>query len=212
MNLLTIDTLTLGPVQTNCYIVAHEDGKCLIIDPGAESGKIKALLEKNNWEPLAVLLTHGHFDHIGAVDEVRDAYDVPVYVSELEKDWLGKPGLNGSGKYPVIPDMRIGDADLLVGEKEKALTIGPFQIQLFHTPGHSPGSITFGFRDAGFAVVGDTLFRGSIGRTDLVGGNHETLIASIRCSLLTLPAETRIFPGHGPATTPATEQRTNPFL
>ncbi|AQQ55043.1 MBL fold metallo-hydrolase [Planococcus lenghuensis] len=210
--MLTIDILTLGPVQTNCYIVAHEDGNCLIIDPGAESEKIKARLEKKGWTPLAVLLTHAHFDHIGAVDEMREMYDVPVYVSELEKDWLGKPGLNGSGKYPIIADMRIKEADLLISGREQKLVIGPFQIQLFHTPGHSPGSITFGFRDAGFAVVGDTLFRGSIGRTDLVGGNHEELITSIRNSLLTLPEGTRIYPGHGPATTPAAEQRTNPFL
>ncbi|WP_088006352.1 MBL fold metallo-hydrolase [Indiicoccus explosivorum] len=208
----TIETLELGPVQTNCYILTHHDGSCVIIDPGAEAEKIIARIEENKRVPLAVLLTHAHFDHIGAVDAVRGRFGVPVYLSEHEKDWLGKPNLNGSGKYPMLPDLKVNGADFLISGSERNLELGPFRIDLFHTPGHSPGSITYVFREEALAVVGDTLFRGSIGRTDLAGGSHGTLLASIRDSLLTLPADMPLYPGHGPVTTAGAESRTNPFL
>lgn len=209
--MLKIDQLELGPVQTNCYIISNEEKECLIFDPGEESEKVLALLKRKNLKPVAILLTHAHFDHIGAVDNLRDRFSVPVYLHNKERDWLGRPNLNGSGKYAALPDYRIKDANVLLND-EKELQVSSFHMDLFHTPGHSPGSLTFSFGVEGFAIVGDTLFRGSIGRTDLVDGSEKRLLQSIRESLLTLPEHMILYPGHGPETTPSEEMKSNPFL
>jgi hydroxyacylglutathione hydrolase len=209
--MLKINQLELGPVQTNCYIISNDENDCLIFDPGAQSKKVSDLLRSKNLKPLAIILTHAHFDHIGAIDELRDVYSIPVYLHELEKDWLRRPNLNGSGKYAAIPDMQMRDADVLLKD-EKVLEIGDFRMDVLHTPGHSPGSLSFSFGDEGFAIVGDTLFKGSIGRTDLIDGSEKKLLKSIRDSLLTLPADMVLFPGHGPDTTPQQEMDSNPFL
>lgn len=209
--MLKIDQLELGPVQTNCYIISNAQKECLIFDPGEESGKITALLKRKGLAPLAILLTHAHFDHIGAVDDLRDRFAIPVYLHHLEKDWLSRPNLNGSGKYAALPDYRVKDADILLLE-EKELKISTFQMDILHTPGHSPGSLTYSFGDEGFAIVGDTLFRGSIGRTDLIDGSEKKLLQSIRRALLTLPEHMVLYPGHGPETTPEQEMKSNPFL
>lgn len=209
--MLKIEQMELGPVQTNCYIVWDGDKNALIFDPGEEAGKIKALLKKRGLTPLAILLTHAHFDHIGAVDELRESYRIPAYLHHLERDWLSRPNLNGSGKYAALPDYRVNDADVLLTD-EKELEIGQFSMTLLHTPGHSPGSISYSFKEDGFAIVGDTLFRGSIGRTDLIDGSEKKLLQSIQTALLTLPEETVLFPGHGPDTTPSVEMSSNPFL
>jgi hydroxyacylglutathione hydrolase len=209
--MLKIDQMELGPVQTNCYIISNDSKECLIFDPGEESGRIIALLKKKEFKPLAILLTHAHFDHIGAIDDLREVFGIPVYLHELEKDWLSRPNLNGSGKYAMVPDYRMKDADILLGG-EKELGIGSFSMDVFHTPGHSPGSLSYSFREEGFAIVGDTLFRGSIGRTDLVDGSEKKLLQSIQESLLTLPEHMVLFPGHGPETTPEQERKNNPFL
>ncbi|MDN5709736.1 MAG: MBL fold metallo-hydrolase [Planococcus sp. (in: firmicutes)] len=209
--MLKIDRLELGPVQTNCYIISGEDKQCIIFDPGEEAWKIQQLLKRKQLTPLAILLTHAHFDHIGAVDELRELYKIPVYLHHKERDFLGKPNLNGSGKYAALPDYRVADADEWITD-EPSLEIGPFKMELFHTPGHSPGSVTFYFPEDRFAIVGDTLFSGSIGRTDLTDGSEQVLLRSIRESLLTLPKETFLFPGHGPETTPEQEKQHNPFL
>lgn len=209
--MFTIHGLELGPVQTNCFIVKADTKECLIIDPGEEDMQIKSYLDENGLQPLAILLTHAHFDHIGAVDALRDAYAIPVYLHEKEQDWLSEPQLNGSGKYAFIPDVQVRAADHLIST-ESELEIGPFTPRIIHTPGHSPGSVSFVFQESGFAVVGDTLFRGSIGRTDLVEGSLPTLLKSIRESLLTLPGDFMLYPGHGPETTPDVESKTNPFL
>ena len=194
--MLKIDRLELGPVQTNCYIISGEGKQCVIFDPGEEAGKIQEVLKRKQLTPLAILLTHAHFDHIGAVDELREIYKIPVYLHYKERDFLGRPNLNGSGKYAALPDYRVADADELITDQQ-SLEIGPFKMELFHTR---------------FAIVGDTLFSGSIGRTDLAEGSEQVLLKSIRESLLTLPEETFLFPGHGPETTPKQEQQHNPFL
>ena len=209
--MLKINQMELGPVQTNCYIISNDQKECLIFDPGEESGKIVSFLKSKQLKPLAILLTHAHFDHIGAIDDLRDIYAIPVYLHRLEKDWLSRPNLNGSAKYSMVPDYRMKEADVLL-DQEKVLEIGSFQMDLFHTPGHSPGSVTFSFGDEGFAIVGDTLFRGSIGRTDLIDGSERKLLQSIRESLLTLPEHMILYPGHGPETTPEIEKASNPFL
>ncbi|GKV64604.1 MULTISPECIES: MBL fold metallo-hydrolase [unclassified Sporosarcina] len=201
----------LGPIQTNCYVVEDEDKNCLVFDPGDESDALLAELQKLSLKPAAILLTHAHFDHIGAIEAIRQAYDIPVYLHSAEKDWLGNADLNGSGKYPMLPNVVCSPADVLLNN-EKSLQVGPFIMGIRYTPGHSPGSISYIFEDEGFAIVGDTLFKGSVGRTDLPGGNTETLLASIHNELLSLDEELVIYPGHGPATTPGIEQDQNPFL
>ncbi|MDN3449886.1 MBL fold metallo-hydrolase [Planococcus sp. APC 3906] len=209
--MLKINQMELGPVQTNCYIISNDAKECLIFDPGEEADKIIGFLQKKQLTPVAILLTHAHFDHIGAVDTLREKYEIPAYLHKLEKEWLGKPNLNGSGKYSMVPDYRLKDADILL-DGEKQLEINGFKMDVFHTPGHSPGSVSYSFGKEGFAIVGDTLFRGSIGRTDLVDGSEKKLLQSINDSLLTLPEHMILYPGHGPETTPEQEKQSNPFL
>lgn len=209
--MLKITTYPLGPIQTNCYIIQNEDDECLIIDPGEEGARIISIVKQARLTPVAILLTHGHFDHIGAVDAVRDAFRIPVYIHEIEKDTLTDPALNGSTRYPGLPLVKNEAADELITE-EGMMEVGPFQFEVRHTPGHSPGSVSFVFEKSGFVVVGDTLFQRSVGRTDLPGGDTALLLASIHDKLLTLDDDIIIYPGHGPATTPAHEMDLNPFL
>lgn len=209
--MLKITTYPLGPIQTNCYMIEDEERNCLIIDPGEEGIKIVKEIERRGGAPLAILLTHGHFDHIGAVDVVRNHFKIPVYIHESERNTLIDPEQNGSTRYPGLPLVRNEKADHLITEEGK-MNIGPFTFEVRHTPGHSPGSLSFIFHEDQFAVVGDTLFRESVGRTDLPGGHTETLLSSIHNKLLTLEETFTIYPGHGMPTTTQHEKARNPFL
>ncbi|MGG3469990.1 MBL fold metallo-hydrolase [Neobacillus pocheonensis] len=203
--------IPLGSIQTNCYIVENPDKSCLIFDPGGEAKKLINLLTRRALKPVAILLTHAHFDHIGAVNEVRDSYEIPVYVHKQEEKWLGDPALNGSQFFRLMEEIRVRPADHLL-KTEGVMKIGEFEFTVFHTPGHSPGSVSFYFEQEGFVISGDALFQGSIGRTDLAGGNHNLLLKSIHDKLLTLPEETYVLSGHGPVTTIVDEMDSNPFL
>ncbi|PLR89501.1 MBL fold metallo-hydrolase [Bacillus sp. T33-2] len=202
--------LPLGPLQTNCYIISNEDNTCLIIDPGEEPDKIFAFVDGKNLKPVAIMLTHAHFDHIGAVDEVREKYSVPVYVHQNEADWLSDPALNGS-QYFMGNLIRVKKADFLFTD-EKEMSVEGFIFTVYETPGHSPGSVSLYFAEEDFVAGGDALFQGSIGRTDLPWGNQDDLLRSIHEKLLALPEETVVLPGHGPVTTIGREMDTNPFL
>lgn len=212
MKMFRIDGYPLGPVQTNCYFLYDSETKdCLIVDPGEEGDVIIQRVREKGLKPHAILLTHAHFDHIGAVDDVRDAFHIPVYQHVEEKEWLQNPELNGSAKYFQLPDVAGRPADHYI-EEEGTYTVGPFTFEVFHTPGHSPGSVTYYFEPFKTALVGDVIFRQSIGRTDLIGGSLETLLLSIKNRILTLPEDTVLYPGHGGATTPAAEKVDNPFI
>lgn len=204
------ERLPLGPLQTNCYIL-HDEGKGIVVDPGGGAPRLESWLKENEVTPVAILLTHAHFDHIGAVDQMRDAYDVEVYLHEAEKDWLTDPNKNGSSKYFGPNGITARPADHLIKE-EGTLTILNFTFEILETPGHSPGSVSFYHQETSTVFSGDALFYGSIGRTDLPGGNYEQLIASIHDKLLTLPEETTVACGHGPVTNIRQEMDTNPFL
>lgn len=200
----------LGPLQTNCYLLSKGQS-CLVIDPGDEADKLVQLINKGCLKPQAILLTHAHFDHIGAVDVIRDHYDLPVYLHKKESKWLSDPALNGSQYFMMNKFITAKPADTLL-EKEEKLIIGDFEFQVFETPGHSPGSVSFYFEDARLVVSGDALFNSSIGRTDLPGGSQEQLLKSIHEKLLTLPEDTLVLPGHGPVTTIGDEMDSNPYL
>ncbi len=202
--------LPLGPLQTNCYVLSNRNNSCLIIDPGEEAEKVFRYLNQKKLKPAAILLTHAHFDHIGAVEPIRAKYSVPVYLHTQEKKWLTDPVLNGSRLFGM-GEVKAEPADYLLSGNQD-LSIGEFTFTVLETPGHSPGSISFYFQEAGLVASGDALFQGSIGRTDLPGGSHETLLKSIHKKLLVMPEETLVLSGHGPVTTIGQEMDSNPFL
>ncbi|WP_404403865.1 MBL fold metallo-hydrolase [Jeotgalibacillus malaysiensis] len=203
--------LPLGPMQTNAYIVYNDHQECLIIDPGEEAQKIKSFIKQKELNPLGILLTHAHFDHIGALEEIRNEYHIEVYMHIQEKSWLGKPEKNGSALFQGIKPI-VASAAEQIWERESSVEIGHFSFELLHTPGHSPGSMSFYFKESSFVIAGDALFNGSIGRTDLPGGNMDELIKSINTKLMTLDDQTYVLPGHGLTTTIGTERLNNPFL
>ncbi|MFD1018741.1 MBL fold metallo-hydrolase [Thalassobacillus hwangdonensis] len=198
--------MPLGPLGTNAYII-REGKECLIVDPGGEGEKLITYLNEEALKPVAALLTHAHFDHIGAVDKVRDHFKIPVYLHKEEKDWLMDPTKNGSSFFQM-GEITAEDPDHLL--TPGPLTVGPFKMEVRHTPGHSPGSVSFIFDT--FAVSGDALFQRGIGRTDLPGGDMQTLLTSIRTELFSLGDAYVVYPGHGPATTIGEEKSENPFL
>lgn len=203
--------IPLGPLQANAYVLYNDNKEALIFDPGGEGNKLNQWLKEEKIRPLAILLTHAHFDHIGAVDEVRNEWNIPVYLHENEQDWLSDPHKNGSAYFFGTMPMILKRADHLL-TKEGKLTIGPFTLQVYETPGHSPGSVSYYVAEKSVVFSGDALFMGSIGRTDLYGGDYGQLMQSIREKLLTLPEETVVASGHGPLTTIGHEMDTNPFL
>lgn len=203
--------IPLGPIQTNCYLIWNENKDCLIIDPGANGEKLIKYVKDLELSPIAILLTHAHFDHIGAVEDVRNEYSIPVYINDKEEQWLIDPKLNGSEAFRLPQPVVAKPAEYFLDENPK-MKIGDFIFQVLETPGHSPGSVTFYFKEENLAFVGDVLFYESIGRTDLTGGNQRTLLDSIHKKLLTLPEQTVILSGHGRKTTIEHEMDHNPYI
>lgn len=205
---MKIDKLTLGALQTNCYIIS-EDNRSLIIDPSAESKVIEKKLTEHQTKPLAILLTHAHFDHIGALEDIRDKYQIPVYIHSVEQDWLADANLNGSNKFGFPPiTCKKAENELT----EQCYTIGPFKFHCRFVPGHSPGSVAFIFEEEEIVFAGDCLFREGIGRTDLQGGSFAQIYESIHNQLFTLPNQYTVYPGHGTSTTIGHEKVSNPFV
>jgi len=197
-----------GQFLENCYLIADEAaGEAVIVDPGEETALFLRELEERSWTLRAIWLTHAHVDHIMGVGAVRRATGVPVHLHPADRflydavaqqaEWMGLHA------EPLPPP----DA---AWEAGATATIGRFGFTVCHTPGHSPGSVSFS--GPGMVLAGDALFQGSIGRTDLPGGDFPTLLDSIRRELLSLPDDTIVYSGHGPATTVGEERATNPFL
>ncbi|WP_240378106.1 MBL fold metallo-hydrolase [Bacillus piscicola] len=205
------EQLPLGPLQTNCYVLYNDAKEAVIFDPGGDAHQLIEWLDSRSLKPAAILLTHAHFDHIGAVDEIREAYKIDVYLHESEKDWLETPEKNGSARFLGDPSITARQADYQIKE-EGQLTIGSFSFSTLHTPGHSPGSVSFYHPESETVFSGDVLFSGSIGRTDLPGGDHQELLQSIHNKLLDLPETVTAACGHGPVTTIGAEMDSNPFL
>lgn len=205
---MKIAKFSLGPLGTNCYII-HNEKEALIFDPGAEGDRVINYLNENKLEPLAILLTHAHFDHIGAVDHLRKTYKIDVYGHELEAKWLEEPSLNRSNQF-IGNEIKTEKPEHLLTEGE--LSLGQFNFEVIHTPGHSPGSVTFIFHKAGFMVSGDVLFLQGIGRTDLPGGSFEVLKNSLQEKLYKLPEAYVVLPGHGENTSIGYEKSNNLYV
>lgn len=198
----------LGEFQTNCYIVASEKGNAVVIDAGDEPQRIEEVLREQNLTLKLLLLTHGHFDHILAVKALQKKYQVPVAVCKEDAFMLEEPKSVYTGYYMPVVDALCIDADKKFQDGD-VLTVDELQFRVIATPGHTPGSCVFACEDILF--TGDTLFQGSIGRTDLYGGDHALLIRSLQ-KLKELPGEYRILSGHGEQTTLSREKLENPFM
>ena len=201
---------TVGPVAENCYIARREGSdRAVVFDPGEEADRILGAVRELGVTVEAVLLTHTHFDHVGAVAPVARETGAPVYVSEIERpvlaDIMRFVPFAGIGPYESYE----ADHTLRGGER---LEIAGLEIDVLFTPGHSPGHLTFSIPSEQAAFSGDVLFQGSVGRTDLPGGDWETLLSSIGTLVDSLPPETTVYPGHMGITTLGAERRTNPFL
>ena len=208
MNKLGIYVLTLGPVQTNVFVAYNKETlECLIVDPSAQAQSIIKVIEENKLKPSAILLTHGHFDHIMAVNDLLKEYNIKVYISKLDEEMLydsrksGGSSFIGSG-YVTKADFLLNDGDVIRLLDE--------DIKFIATPGHTKGSGCYYIESEKILFSGDTVFREDCGRTDLYGGDNPTIIRSIYDKVLTLPEDVNILPGHMDMTTVAHEKKYNP--
>lgn len=200
--------LEVGVFGVNAYILGDEESKeAVVIDPGGSSDEISSLLRKEKLTLQAILLTHAHGDHIGGIAGLVKDWETPVFVHKKDLYILQDADLNYSSKLPMNA-VNFNDAKVL--KHGDLLKYGKLEIKVIHTPGHSPGGVTFQVEDHLF--TGDTLFKGSIGRTDLEGGSQKQLINSIKEKLLLLKNDHKVYPGHGPETSLDEEQKNNPFL
>lgn len=201
----TVTPIVTGAIEENCYLVSSAT-ELLIVDPGAEAEKISAAITQLQKKPIAILLTHAHYDHIGAVEALKAAYQLPVYIHENELSWLTTPEVNLS-RYSGLEDCLVKATNIYnVGPTE----LGEFHFTVRETPGHSVGSVSLVFDT--FVLVGDALFAGSVGRSDFPGGDAAQLLTSIRQQLFTLPEDYLVYPGHGTPTTIGQEIHSNPFF
>jgi len=207
---LDVQMLTVGQVAENCFLVRREGSdKLLVVDPGEEEARILAAIEASGAEVEAILITHCHFDHIGAVAPVAKATGAPVYCPEIELPMLADimrfVPWDGFGPYESY------EAEESVSGGE-TLELAGLELEVLSTPGHSPGHVTYAIRDEDAVFSGDVLFQGSVGRTDLPGADGPTLLESLGLLLDSMPAETTVYPGHMGTTTLGAERATNPFL
>ena len=206
---MIVRTLPVGPLQTNCYLVGCEETRLgAVIDPGGDAADILAAIEQDRLTVQYILLTHAHFDHVGAVAELVEATRAPL---ALHPDDLAILRARGGAAMFGIWMRPSPDPDLSLSEGQ-VIPVGKLRLQVLHTPGHTPGHVTFHEPLAHAAFDGDVLFQMGIGRTDFPGSSYRQLMDSIRTKLFMLPDDTVIYPGHGPATTVGDEKRSNPFL
>jgi hydroxyacylglutathione hydrolase len=202
--------VTVGPFQENCYIIGDENtGTGALIDPGDEAARIAIVVEGTNLEISQIIVTHAHIDHVGAIAQLADEYACPVLMHEEAEAMLQtvpQQAMMMGMRFGKVPEVDRNITDFEVVE------VGPLRLHALYTPGHAPGHLSFLVENESLVFSGDALFAGSVGRTDLPGGNMELLMRSIEERLLPLPDETRVLSGHGPETTIGRERMTNPFL
>ena len=215
MSKMKINRYVVGMVQTNCYIVINDETKeCFIIDPGASGKQLAEKIKQDNLIPVAVLLTHGHFDHAGAAQVLADEFDIKIYAHEAEEDTLHDPQKNVSW---MVGAKESYDADVFLKDSE-IVNLAGFDIKVLHTPGHTEGGCCYYIADEEIVFTGDTLFAQSVGRTDFPGGSMSQIVRSIKEKLLTLnepgnlETDIMVYPGHNDPTTIETERMENPYL
>ena len=205
---MKFEGIIVGSLETNCYLVYCEETlECAVIDPGADAERIFPAISRKRLKPVVILNTHGHVDHIGANRDIKEKYEIPLCIHSLDSPMLGKAQQSELSFFLGAKESPPADSFLQNGETVK---IGKTGLQVIHTPGHSPGSVSF--LGDGFLLSGDTLFWGGVGRTDLPGGSWRDLENSIKTKILTLPEETIVLPGHGPTTSVGEEKESNPFI
>lgn len=209
MGKLELQKCILGTVFTNCYFLKNKDiAELLIVDPADAPERIFQKVSDMQAKPAGILLTHGHYDHILAVEAVKAQYGIPVYACRQEQELLADPQMNMSGYSgrgsAVKPDVLLDDLDVFEA--------AGFSVQMLHTPGHTKGSCCYYLKDEAVLFSGDTLFYGSVGRTDFPGGSTAEIVRSLHRLVDSLPEETEVFPGHDASTTIGYEKRYNPFV
>jgi glyoxylase-like metal-dependent hydrolase (beta-lactamase superfamily II) len=210
MTQLKTEIVVVGPLGVNCIILACSDsGEGVVIDPGSDGERICATVKSLGVRVKAVLNTHGHFDHVGANAGVMACSAAPLLIHGADVPYLSRAAKSAANYGIVCRDSPAPDGSLEQGQE---ITFGQHRLQVLHTPGHTPGGCCFYLPEDKLLVSGDTLFAESVGRTDLPGGDHDTLIASIRGRLMPLADDVRVIPGHGPDTTIGHERRRNPYL
>lgn len=204
---ITVQSIPTGPLQENALLVYDQGGAGFVVDPGDEPDALLREIEARHLRPQAILLTHAHFDHVGAVEPLRRALQVPVWLHPADLA-IYRAAAESAARWNLrLTQPADPDAELT---QDQQLSAGEVRLKVRELPGHAPGHVVF--VGDGFVLAGDTLFEGSVGRTDLPGGNHAQLLAGITRELLSLPGDTRVYPGHGRATTVGHERRHNPFL
>lgn len=205
---MIFEKLEVTSFLMNCYIVGCEKTKvCAIVDPGGSFLVIDEKINELGLEPKMILLTHGHADHIGAVLELKEKYNIPVYIHELDAEFIKNPELNHS--YNLFRKIISIDYDMLLSDGE-IIELGELKIEVIHTPGHTPGGVCF--KIGNVMLTGDTIFNHSIGRTDLDGGSMDDIISSIVNKILIYDDEVKLYPGHNSSTTIGVEKRENMFV
>jgi len=207
---MILETFPVGPLQCNCTLLGDEDTReAIVIDPGDEIGRIHRRLTTLGLSLKQILITHAHIDHVGGALRLKALTGAPIYLNENDLPLLQMMAAQAAWLGVDSPETAPPDEPLNDGQR---VGLANYPAQIIHTPGHTQGSICLYFAPLKMILAGDTLFAGSIGRTDLPGGNPEQIIDSIHSRLLTLPDDTKVVPGHGPTTTIGAERKTNPFL
>lgn len=210
MSDLAIKHMIVGPVATNCYLVENTQTKeALVVDPGDSADRIAGVIREEGVNPVAILLTHGHFDHAMAAGELAEEFQIPIYAHEKERETLETPDINLS--LSMLGKPLVFHADRYVKDGEE-LTLAGFQIRAIYTPGHTIGGVCYYLEQEKALFSGDTLFQESIGRTDFPTGSALVLVRSIQEKLMQLPDDTQVYTGHEGMTSIGVERRYNPFL
>lgn len=205
---MKLKIMTVGPLEENCYIVYDEKKHdAFIVDPGDEAERIAGFIDAEGLIPQFIINTHGHWDHVGAVAALKEKYGVPFYLHSADEEWLKEPLCHLFGESN-IQGLTV-DRALVDGE---VLTFAGQTICVLHTPGHTKGGCTFWMKEMDVAFTGDTLFKGTVGRTDFPGGSYEEILDSVQHKLSVLPDSCTVFPGHGPKSDMAWERAHNPYM